>query len=305
MSDGEVEHPPAVGERTATVAAATTTTTVHVGLHGTAPIFDETQEEWAEYAERLESYFLANDVADPAKKRAILVNAVGPKTYRLIKTLCLPEKPHDHTLEEIVDRVKAHFHPKPSPLIRRFEFNGRNQKQGETIAEFTAAIRKIADDCAYGTVLNDMLRDRLVFGVADKRLQKRLLRESSKITYAQARDMALAAESANKDAKRIQAGHEDESASTPGDVAYVDRKPRTPRGPPNRVRQPDRTSPSSTCYRCGGKHDASKCRFKDYECRYCHKKGHLAKACHKKARDKPTESTHRVDASLSSRTFVW
>ena len=101
----------------AATAAAATSTTVHVGLHGTAPVFDSTQEEWEDYAERLDSYFLANDIGDPAKRRAILVNAVGPKTYRLIKTLCLPEKQQDHSFEEIVKRVKEHFHLKPSPII--------------------------------------------------------------------------------------------------------------------------------------------------------------------------------------------
>ena len=54
------------------------TATVHIGLQGTAPVFDSTQEEWPEYAERLDSYFLANDLKDPVKKQAILVNAVSP-----------------------------------------------------------------------------------------------------------------------------------------------------------------------------------------------------------------------------------
>ena len=37
-----------------------------------------------------------------------------------------------------------------------------------------------------------------------------------------------------------------------------------------------------TCYRCGSKHLADACHFKDVECHYCHKRGHLAKVCHKK-----------------------
>ena len=71
-------------------------------LHGTAPVLDSAEEE---YGEHLDSDFLANDIADPVKKQAILVNAVGPKTYRLIKTLCLSRKPQDHSFEEIVKRA--------------------------------------------------------------------------------------------------------------------------------------------------------------------------------------------------------
>ena len=43
------------------------------------------------------------------------------------------------------------------------------------MAEYIAAIRKIAEDCEYGTMLNEMLRDRLVDDVTDKRVQKRYL----------------------------------------------------------------------------------------------------------------------------------
>ena len=42
-----------------------------------------------------------------------------------------------------------------------------------------------------------MLRDRLVFGVVDRRLQNSFLRETM-LTYVSARDMALAAEAADK-----------------------------------------------------------------------------------------------------------
>ena len=56
------------------------------GLHGTVTAFDRSQEEWVEYGERLDSYFITNDIVDVVKKRAILLNAVGPTTYCLIKT---------------------------------------------------------------------------------------------------------------------------------------------------------------------------------------------------------------------------
>ena len=36
------------------------------------------------------------------------------------------------------------------------------------------------------------------------------------------------------------------------------------------------------CHHCGGQHWASQCCFKDYECHYCKKRGHLASVCKKK-----------------------
>ena len=44
-------------------------------------------EDWASYVERMDQYFLANDVTEAAKKRAILLSVVGDKTYKLIRDL--------------------------------------------------------------------------------------------------------------------------------------------------------------------------------------------------------------------------
>ena len=49
---------------------------------------------------------------------------------------------------------------------------------------------------------------------------------------------------------------------------------------------PDSATPSQgqiMCYRCGGAHLATKCKWKDVECRYCKKKGHLERVCLAKA----------------------
>ena len=84
----------------ATAAAATATVAVPAGLHGVVSPYDGNQEEWVEYVERLESYFIANDIDDVAKRRAILLNGVGvpmhlpankdPRTPRCHKILGTP-----------------------------------------------------------------------------------------------------------------------------------------------------------------------------------------------------------------------
>ena len=38
------------------------------------------------------------------------------------------------------------------------------------------------------------------------------------------------------------------------------------------------------CYRCGWNHHTSTCKFKQYECHGCLKKGHLKSVCHSKVR---------------------
>ena len=212
--------------------AATATT----GLHGAVAPFDSAQEEWVEYAERLENYFIANDITNEGKQRAILLHCVGPATYRLIKTLALPGTPRELTFAELVETVKNHFQPKPSPIIKRFEFNTRCQNEGKSVVSFVTALRKFAEYCDYGAVLNDMLRDRIVCGIRSKRVQQRLLQEAG-LTFERALEIAQATETAENDSKRLQVKDKPISEGDEKPVYKVQQHPRQGRRPQERGRQ--------------------------------------------------------------------
>ena len=89
-----------------------------------------------------------------------------------------------------MDLVKEHLQPSPSVIMQRFNFNGRMQKGEEAVAEYVAELRCIAEHCE---LLDEILRDRLVCGVKDTRIQRRLLAEP-KLTFAKALEIAQAAE---------------------------------------------------------------------------------------------------------------
>ena len=55
-----------------------------MATHGNFGQFDRGVEDWAAYCERLEQYFLANDVTDPTKQLAVLLSVCGAATYQLI-----------------------------------------------------------------------------------------------------------------------------------------------------------------------------------------------------------------------------
>ena len=73
--------------------------------------------------------------------------------------------------------MQTHQHPTPNPIAERFTFNMRNRHQGETISDCMANLRRLTEFCGFGGSLDNMLRDRLVCGVNDQRLQQRLLAE--------------------------------------------------------------------------------------------------------------------------------
>ena len=156
-------------------------------------------------------HFYGKDtVQEEAKKRAILLTAVGPGTYRLLKTLASPRRLDELRFSELVDLATRHYNP-----VKRFEFNSRSQKEGESIAVFVAQLRKIAEHCDYGAVLSDMLRDRLVCGTSNKGIQRRLLLQAD-LTFDRAMEIALAAEAAEKDLERLTGDKDHDKAPSEG-----------------------------------------------------------------------------------------
>ena len=157
---------------------------------GRVEAFDESVETWEHYTERLGQYFVANGIGDEkddekARRRAILLSVCGAKTYKLMSDLLAPTKPSEKSYKELVDLVQNQLVPKPSEIVQRFKFHNRSQEEGETVAEYVAGLRNLAEHCEFKDTLEIMIRDRIVCGIKDERIQRRLLSEE-KLTYKKA-----------------------------------------------------------------------------------------------------------------------
>ncbi|CAC5397747.1 unnamed protein product [Mytilus coruscus] len=209
--------------------------------YGRIDEFDDNSEDWIQYTERLNHYFIANNIESMEKQRAILLSACGKKTYKLMRNLSAPQKPGEKTYDDIVKLVTDHQNPKPSSIVQRCKFNSRSRQPNESVSQFVAELRQISEHCDYKATLDDMLRDRLVCGIKEDRIQR------------------------PKNAHDLQ-------VQEPKQVHKV-------------------TIRNEECYRCGGSHNATDCKWKDAKCYVCDKKGHLAKKCRNKrkqnAKEKP------------------
>ncbi|XP_052758524.1 uncharacterized protein K02A2.6-like [Galleria mellonella] len=141
-------------------------------------------------------------------------------------------------------------------------------------------------------MLEENLRDQFVSGLSSDDMRSRLFAEKD-ITYKKAVELALALEAADKHAEASAthggAGGRDSGAGSsagaggvwahggggggadrPTDGLHAVRSAR-PAG--------STAAASATCWRCGKPHRADKCRFKNYSCDKCQRKGHLKVMC--------------------------
>ena len=47
----------------------------------------ETREDWTQYTERVENYFVANSIMDKQKKKSTILSVISPASYKLMRSL--------------------------------------------------------------------------------------------------------------------------------------------------------------------------------------------------------------------------
>ena len=113
-------------------------------LIGTIKEFDDESDDWVEYMERVEHFFLANEITDINKKKSILLSSCGAKTYKLFSSLVTPQKPGEVEWTILTQAMKEHQNPKPSSIVERYKLNKRDRKNGESVPEYISELRKLS-----------------------------------------------------------------------------------------------------------------------------------------------------------------
>ena len=140
--------------------------------------FQPEEETISAYLERTNIFFQANEITEDKRKVTVFLNAIGARTYTLLRDLLSPATLTEKTFTELCATLKAHFQPKPIVIAERFRFHQRSQGLNESVAEYIAELRKLALHCEFGEFLKDALRDGLVCGLRNADVQKQLLAQT-------------------------------------------------------------------------------------------------------------------------------
>ena len=62
---------------------------------------------------------------------------------------------------------------KTNVICERYKFNNRSQEADESIDAYTAALRTLAETCEFGSLKDDLTRNRLVCGIRDNGQRKK------------------------------------------------------------------------------------------------------------------------------------
>ena len=168
---------------------------------GCMDTYNPETNDWSVYIERLDLFFETNEIKGE-KKVAVLLTVLGTKMYSLLRTIIAPEKPTDKTYAQLVGAIKSYVDPKPIVIAKHFRFHHRDQKDGETLVQTLAQLRKLTEHCEFKDNLEEALRDRLVCGILSVPIQKRLLAEKD-LNLQKTMEITQSMEAANKQSTEL------------------------------------------------------------------------------------------------------
>lgn len=254
-------------------------------------------EPFENFLERVEAFFAVNHrSASDTEKVSSLILLISPEMYAVLKNIFLPDTVINQTFATVVNKLKEYYCPKRLVISERYKFNTRKQMEGESVGEFIVALSRLASNCQFDYFLDQALRDRLVAGLSDAIMVRKLLSETNPISFDEACKIVLDMDTVRRNTAVPNEHGESESFAIrknfnrrwPTKSQSLKEYPVFSDGlantnPKKFVGQDASANVEKMCGRCGKKsHSESVCPAKEWVCFLCEKKGHTSRCCRTK-----------------------
>lgn len=143
-----------------------------------------TPSEWTKWSRRFERFRIASGLTSKSEEEPVnmLIYTMGEKADDIFSSFKLTES-NSKSYKHVLEKFTEHFIPKVNVIYERSRFNLRVQEQGKNVEEFVTALHKMAENCDFAKYVDglqdELIRDRLVVGLLDKKLNQNLQLEDN------------------------------------------------------------------------------------------------------------------------------
>ena len=261
-------------------------------LQPPAPFDFKTPDEWPRWRRRFQQYRAASGLSEESEERQIstLLYCMGEKAEDVLRSTAISDE-NLKKFGKVIDQFDEFFKVRKNVIFERARFNRRSQLEGESVEEFITALYQLVENCDYGTLQDEMIRDRIVVGIKDSTLSQRLQMDAD-LTLEKAKTTVRQREAVKEHSSLLGSTLKIEKS-----VDYVQRqhkavgkRPMHPTSKPAGKQQP------AACSRCGrNPHPRQQCPAREAQCNKCKKKGHFAACCRTKSAAEVTQTPLVLD----------
>ncbi|KAM7292169.1 uncharacterized protein ISCGN_025414 [Ixodes scapularis] len=151
-------------------------------------------EDWPRWIRRFERFRMVSGLQAKTSIEQVnaLIYTMGDKAEDVLLSLSLTEE--QMTQYDVVRKAfEDHFIVRRNLIYDRSKFHSRIQEDGEPVEQFVTDLHALAKYCKFGTLHDEMIRDRIVVGVRDYKLSEKMQLDAN-LTLETATTMARQSE---------------------------------------------------------------------------------------------------------------
>ncbi|CAE1274094.1 unnamed protein product [Acanthosepion pharaonis] len=253
---------------------------------------------WTKYVKRLKNYFVAHNIEDDKRQKAILLTFVGEATNDIINEIpqerVTPEKNETH-FDKFVSAVHNHFNPENDTEYNRFVFR-KIKQNSQGIEDFYRKLKEAAAMCRFSDMDSEVISQLITGCLSEKVRQKGLMNSDISL-----HDLINYARTTETIASHLQTMRLEDNIAT-ATTAPINKVADEQRQPSNYPRQ-------YQCRNCNGKYPHERgptsCPAFHTQCTYCGRWGHFTSVCFRRLNDGNRQwETNRPPRTQTNRRSV-
>ena len=266
-------------------------------------------DNWKKWKQVWDAYETVTKLNEKESKFrvATFITCIGAEALEVHNALPFHTEDEKQDINVVLDLWNSHCTGQTNIIYERYRFNNRNQESHESIDVYATGLRALAATCEFGALRDEMIRDRLVCGITNNSVRRKLLQEP-KSSLEKCLDICRSAEATSAHLKAISG----QSTSTDKPVYTVNAldKRRKSKAPPKRhskgLKQPvpePKEDLLKCCKHCGSHiKQRFKCPAFGKVCSACNKPNHFAEMCKSAPgrNSRPHNGVNMIDADFSS-----
>ena len=160
---------------------------------------------WPKWRRRFAQYLAATGLESEGDTRKIstLLYCMGEEGDDVLTSMNITAAGRKK-FDTVLSKFDAFFDVRKNVIYERARFNQRNQKEGETAEQYITVLYGLIETCNYSGLKEEILRDRLVVGIRDKKMSQKL-QVMADLTLERAKKEIRQKEAVNEQQQELQA----------------------------------------------------------------------------------------------------
>lgn len=177
---------------------------VNIPLPAKLDIKGNLASNWKRFRRMWNNYEIASRLRHELKelRTATLLTCIGTEALETYEGLEWANEAEKTDVDVVLEKLEAFYVGATNVIYERYNFNRRIQESAESFEAYVVALRALAKSCDYGQLSDDFIRDRIVVGIRENGLRKKLL-QTRELTLRNCIDICRASESTSQQLKNM------------------------------------------------------------------------------------------------------